>query len=79
VRVATIMTELPAGTVLIVQEADYLYGAGPVRIRVDKKVDMIRGVEWVLVAGTKLWLSDDREVEPVSVLVRVAAIQEQMS
>ncbi len=61
------------GTVLTIAERDYLYGVGPIRLRVDVPVPAHPNLEWVTVHGTRL-LADGRQTHRVSVLVRVAAI-----
>lgn len=68
---------IEAGTVLEIAEADYLYGGGALRIRVDEPVQLHPAQEWVRVTGTRVW-STGREVEPLSVLVRVSAIVGQL-
>ena len=64
------------GTVVYVAEADYLYGVGDIRLRVEAPVPVHPNLEWVSVHGTRL-LSDGRQTGPVRVLVRVAALWRQ--
>jgi hypothetical protein len=66
---------IEAGTVLEVAEADFLYGEGRLRIRVDEPVQLHPSQEWATVIGTRVW-STGREVGKLRVLVRVAAIRE---
>ena len=70
------MVLIEPGTVLRLAERDYLYGAGDVRIRVEMPVPVHPRLEWVTLHGTRL-LADGRETGLVTVLARVAAIQDQ--
>lgn len=60
---------------LYLAEPDYLYGVGPLALRVDRLgVDpaTLPKLEWVRVVGQEVW--PDGSVRPRDVMVRVAAI-----
>jgi hypothetical protein len=69
----TTLSVIEPGTLLYIAEADYLYGSGDVRVRVDKRIVVHRAEDWVTVHGTRVWTTG-QEVEQVSILVRVAAL-----
>jgi hypothetical protein len=69
------MVLIEPGTVLQIAQNDYLYGTGTIRLRVEVSVPAHPRLEWVSVHGVRL-LSDGRETGSVTVVVRVAAIQE---
>lgn len=63
------------GAMLHLAEQDYLYGSGPLALRIDRLgVDpaSLPKLEWVRVVGQEVWA--DGTVRPRDVMVRVAAI-----
>lgn len=67
---------LPAGAVLDLAEADYLYGRDRLRLRLVAPLDTRRlaTLEWVRLVGEEIWWNG--EIRPRrDVMVRVAAIK----
>ena len=66
------------GDILVIEEADYCYGIGPLRIRVTAigaPRGQVRGPEWLGVVGVEIrW--NGAEGAHRSVLVRTAALAE---
>ena len=67
--------QLGPDLVLSLSEQDYLYGVGPLALRIERLgVDpsSLPKLEWVRVVGQEVW--SDGSVRPRDVMVRVAAI-----
>lgn len=66
---------IPAGTVVEVPEADYMYGTGDIRMRLDRPVTLLARQEWAEVTGVLIGFNG-RETVPVTLLVRVTVLRE---
>lgn len=67
------------GEVVTVAEADYCYGAGPLRLRVTAAPADVDhpGLEWIVLSGREIWYDrgEPRDGRPRTALVRVAALR----
>jgi hypothetical protein len=72
------MPRIRAGDVLLINEADYCYGIGPLKIQVNaigRPRGQINGLEWLGVTGVEIrW--NGTEGGHRSVLVRTSALAE---
>lgn len=67
----------PSGNVIVIAEADYRYGVGKLRLRLDR-VDRLHpvpfdGEDWLQVEGVQL-TADGTELRPRRVLVRARSL-----
>ena len=72
------MPRVSAGDILMIEEADYCYGTGPLRLRVTAigtPRGQVQGLEWLGVTGVEIrWNGTDGPQR--SVLVRTTALAE---